>query len=120
MPASFTAVEGATLSSQCNVCKPGTCKHGTCSIDGNSQFTCSCDAGYTGVSCETNALGIALGTVFGTIVLVLIALWIVRRLKKQVLSLTEYRELQEQLLEDKDTELKGLKVCVCVCMYVCV
>eukprot|EP00053_Salpingoeca_punica_P018941 m.188434 g.188434 ORF g.188434 m.188434 type:complete len:1153 (-) comp17536_c2_seq1:210-3668(-) len=105
----YTAKVGSMQSSDCSVCKPGTCSHGTCVVSGENTVHCHCDLGWSGSLCNVNSLAIALGCVFGALVFAVLALYVQRRLKKRVSFLEMNQSMQERLLADQSTELTRLE-----------
>eukprot|EP00043_Microstomoeca_roanoka_P008610 m.82757 g.82757 ORF g.82757 m.82757 type:complete len:1276 (-) comp14317_c0_seq1:1885-5712(-) len=100
-----TSVVGARSSSECNRCTRDACRHGTGSAV-NDGCVCRCNVGYTGKSCDTNALGIALGSFFLLLAIGATTYFVVRYYRLTAADFKQHSELQQQLLEEKDQEIE--------------
>ncbi|XP_054717746.1 neurogenic locus notch homolog protein 1-like [Uloborus diversus] len=75
------------------ICNPSPCDHGDCSVVGDHEYECSCDAGFTGSMCnledahfkQARTRTVIVGAVLGGILLLtlVLAFVVITRLRKQ-------------------------------------
>eukprot|EP00051_Salpingoeca_urceolata_P010285 m.125262 g.125262 ORF g.125262 m.125262 type:complete len:1355 (-) comp16649_c0_seq1:659-4723(-) len=108
---STSLLVGASSKQLCTVCQPGICNgHGSCDVSPETfRGSCTCNPGYTGENCETNALGIALGTVFAGLLIAALGALYYRRSKRSLRMLMEETTLTKQLLDSNQLELAELE-----------
>lgn len=110
-----TTGDASSSLSACSVCVEGTCHgHGQCVVEFGSEAqptpSCSCDFGYSQSSnCEEARGYIILGTVLGSVVLLVLLYFVVRHLWRRMHYYKIDASLQEKLLSDSQSELKELE-----------
>jgi hypothetical protein len=105
-----TATTGTVWLSSCNLCQPGICGHGSCSVVPTDFSTsCTCDFGYGGSDCTTAILHIVLYSLFSALVLLGLALFLWRKHRGKIGQYQWYSKLQEDLLDKSMRELEDLE-----------
>ena len=80
-----TVYSGSTTFEACNVCQDDACSsHATCQV--NDQFLpqCECHFGFTGERCETNLLGIVLGSISALFLIALIIFYVLKEYRRRL------------------------------------
>eukprot|EP00051_Salpingoeca_urceolata_P002077 m.46892 g.46892 ORF g.46892 m.46892 type:complete len:1201 (-) comp11886_c0_seq2:75-3677(-) len=103
-----TLEAGATSVTMCSVCRSGVCSHGLCTVLSTGVVHCACDLGFRGKFCETNALAILLGSLFGSMAALALLVAGAVCWRKSDRKHKVYSALQDRLLEETQFELTQL------------
>eukprot|EP00055_Hartaetosiga_balthica_P004541 m.12026 g.12026 ORF g.12026 m.12026 type:complete len:1198 (+) comp3941_c0_seq1:220-3813(+) len=107
---STTMQKGAYQVEQCNACGKGACVNGDCLFEiGTANHRCICDSGWGGTKCDTNVVGITIGTLFAIFICGAVGFFVFRRVRTRFHHMRIYQDLQEQLIQESQQELTELK-----------
>lgn len=110
-PRTTTPNTASTSMAFCISCQPGVCVHGRCTVDSGFTPLCTCDSGYSGSDCSTNALAIILGSLFGGLIAIALIAWIVMYVQRRLRTYRTDLSLQEKLLSNANVELQVCLPC---------
>ena len=108
-PGTTTAFNGATDKTYCTLCAPGLCNHGSCAVSESYSPECTCNVGFAGITCSTNVVGIAFGSVVGGLAFIAFLAWVGMRFRKRLRNVSADLSLKERLLSSTSTELAALE-----------
>lgn len=97
--ASFSPRFGAYSATNCSVCEPNFCKHGTCSLTSDQLAICECQFGWRGATCDTHWLAYLLIGLGSLAVIIAGGIVVSIAVRRRFRGVKIQSQLTQQLLE---------------------